>query len=125
MYLAPTGSQPTFIIQQTEDLDVKASEWQIREKALDLQRDEKPVEAAKLYIKLIVNSVDMPIDLKNLNSIIYNLINNNSETGIKDFNISEIQTIMFSCKKEVPFHIQDEERAAIIYKYFESKSNDG
>jgi len=109
---------------QIEDLEIEDKQWKIREEAQDFEREEQHTAAAKLYMKLILNAHSNPLDLKKLNSTIYKYIDTNPGTSIKDFNFSEIQTILFSCNNVILHNEQDKARNNLLIEHLNAKTKD-
>lgn len=95
--LESLGYPERFFMPLPEKHSLKDQEWEIRDEANANNRLEKFAEAAKLCIKLFVNSLNKPEDTKLLNSVVFNLLNKPC-MGTTDFTFNEIQVIINSCK---------------------------
>lgn len=111
--------KPAIFTQQTRRSNIRNQEWEIRDAALQCQRDNQHVEAAKHYIKLFDNAISIPSDLKYLKDAVYAHINY-LRSPITDFTAEEVTSIISACKTAIPLNEDDKLKTQRLLNHLDS-----
>lgn len=119
--LEAIGYPTEFFMPESEDLSYE-QEWKLRDEAMECNRKKEYAKAAKLCLKLLMNSKSHPMDSKLLINILYdNITTLNSR--IVDYNLNEIQAILSSCNNAIMHNGVDEIKKRALIELFDHKTN--